>query len=77
MDQVRCMLEENHLSWGWWGEAACTAIYVMNCSPHTAVMGGIPISIFSGEKPNVSHMRIFGSQCYAVNTSKNRKKSEN
>jgi len=50
------MLEENKLSWGWWGEAACTAIYIMNQSPHASVADGVPISIFSGEKPNVGHL---------------------
>jgi len=71
------MLEENKLNWGWWGKAACTAIYIMNCSPHMSVVDGVLISIFSGKKPNAGYLQIFGSKCFAINTSKNQRKSEN
>ena len=43
-----------------WAEAAGTAVYVQNKSPHRVLGNKTPEEMFSGEKPKVSHLRIFG-----------------
>ena len=43
-----------------WAEAVSTAVYVQNRCPHRAVKGKTPEEAFTGEKPEVGHLRIFG-----------------
>ncbi|PRQ58685.1 putative RNA-directed DNA polymerase [Rosa chinensis] len=40
-------------------------MYLMNRHPTTVVQGMTPIEVWSGRKPNVNHLRVFGSICYA------------
>jgi hypothetical protein len=48
-----------------WGEAAMTAIYVQNRSPRRILKDMTPEEAFSGKKPNVENLRIFGCQVYS------------
>jgi hypothetical protein len=48
-----------------WGEAAMTAIYVQNRSPHRILKDMTPEESFSGKKPNVENLRIFGCPIYS------------
>jgi len=43
-----------------WGEAICTAVYVLNRAPTKALNNKTPFESWFGRKPNVSHLRIFG-----------------
>jgi hypothetical protein len=43
-----------------WVEASNTAVYVQNKSPHKILGNKIPEEVFTGKKPEVSHLRIFG-----------------
>ena len=47
-----------------WGEAANTAVYVQNRSPHQALDFKTPEEVFTGKKLDVSHLRIFGCLVY-------------
>jgi hypothetical protein len=48
-----------------WGEAAMTAIYVQNRSSHRILKDMMtPEEAFSGKKPNVENLRIFGFPIY-------------
>ena len=47
-----------------WAEATRTAIYVQNRSPHRVLGNKTPEEMFLGEKPKVSHLRIFGCPVY-------------
>jgi hypothetical protein len=47
-----------------WGEAAMTKIYVKNRSPHPILKDKTPEEAFSGKKPNVENLRIFGCPIY-------------
>jgi hypothetical protein len=47
-----------------WGEAAMTAIYVQNKSPHDILKYMTPEEAFSGKKLNVEHLRIIGCPIY-------------
>ncbi|RDX93288.1 hypothetical protein CR513_24475, partial [Mucuna pruriens] len=46
-----------------WGEAVSTAAYILNRSPIKRLEGITPEEVWIGAKPNVTHLRIFGSIC--------------
>jgi hypothetical protein len=48
-----------------WGEATMTTIYVQNKSPHRILKDMTPEEAFSGKKPNVENLRIFGCPVYS------------
>jgi hypothetical protein len=64
MNMVRCMLKGKNLPKELWGEAVSTATYTLNMCPTKRLNGVTPEEIWSGNKPNVSHMRVFGSLAY-------------
>ena len=41
-----------------------TAVYIQNRCPHTALGRKTPEEVFTGTRPDVDHLRIFGSVCY-------------
>ena len=47
-----------------WDEATRTTIYVQNRIPHNALGNKTPEEMFTGEKPKVSHLNIFGCPVY-------------
>jgi hypothetical protein len=58
-----------------WSEAIKTAAYVRNRSPHSATpVNQTPYGIFKRQVPSVKHFKVFGSPCYAVLPSHQRKK---
>jgi len=42
-----------------------TSVYLRNRSPSTAVEGKTPFEAWTGQKPNVGHLRAFGCAVYA------------
>ena len=64
MEKARAILLESQLNKKYWPEAVRTAAYVSNRSPHPN--GKITCwESFTGIKPKVNHLRIFGSKCWA------------
>jgi hypothetical protein len=53
-----------------------TTIYVQNKSPHRILNDMTPEEAFSGKKPNVEHLRIFGCLVYIHIPKDKRKKLE-
>jgi hypothetical protein len=47
-----------------WTEACGTDVYIQNMSPHTILGKLIPEEVYTCTRPDVSHLRIFGSVCY-------------
>jgi hypothetical protein len=48
-----------------WAEAMFTTVYLLNRSPTMAVKQKTPKEAWSGRKPKVSHLKVFGSIAYA------------
>ncbi|KAF7144548.1 hypothetical protein RHSIM_Rhsim04G0139500 [Rhododendron simsii] len=48
-----------------WAEAVDCAVYLSNRSPTRSVWGKTPQEAWSGRKPGISHLRVFGSIAYA------------
>ena len=75
IEMVRCMLQDSSLPKRFWGEAVLYATYTRNHCPTAAVSEKVPIELWNGTKPFISHLQPFGSICYARN-GKNEKSSK-
>ena len=64
MEAARDMLHDQDLPMHIWAEAARTAMYVQTHTPHRVLENKTPEELFSGKKPEVSHLRIFGCPVY-------------
>ena len=73
-ESVRSMLSESKLPKRFWAEALSTAAYLRNRSPTNAVIGMTPYEAWTGDKPSVKHLRVFGCVCYAHVPKDERKK---
>ena len=59
------MLIDSKLDIRYWGEAILCAIYIKNRSPTNAILL-TPHEYWFGTKPNISHLRVFGSIAYVL-----------
>jgi len=48
----------------WWEFAFATATHVYNCTPIKRLKWKTPREIFTGEKPKISHLYVFGCGAY-------------
>jgi hypothetical protein len=60
MEAVKTMIQDQDLPMHLWVEAARTIVYVQNILSHSALGFKTPEEIFTGKKPEVSHLKIFG-----------------
>ena len=56
------MLHDQDLPMHLWVEASRIVVYVQNRTPHRVLEKKTPEEAFSGKKPEVIHLRIFGCQ---------------
>ncbi|GKV50107.1 hypothetical protein SLEP1_g56822 [Rubroshorea leprosula] len=61
LNMVRSMLKSKNMPKEFWAEAVACAVYLSNLSPSKSVQGMTPQEAWSSKKPNVSHLRVFGS----------------
>ena len=61
---VRCMLHRARLPPTFWAEAAFNAVHVRNRCPTRAVKGRTPYEVWTGHKPSIAHLRVFGCLAY-------------
>jgi hypothetical protein len=64
-EMVRCMLHSAGMDLRYWGEALMYAIHIRNLSPTAAISDKVPMHVWTGHKPDVSHLRVFGSTAFA------------
>ena len=57
---MRALLFEKNLSNELWGEVANTPVYIMNHSLTKSLQGLTPYEAWTGSKPSIEHLRIFG-----------------
>lgn len=62
VEKAKCMLFDGDLGLKFWAEACSTAAYVMNRTPRVRLGNKTPLEMWSGMKPDVSNLRIFGSK---------------
>ncbi|KAE8734503.1 hypothetical protein F3Y22_tig00000764pilonHSYRG00191 [Hibiscus syriacus] len=61
LDMARSILKSKKLPKEFWAEAVACAVYLTNRSPTRSVWGKTPQEAWSGRKPDISHLRTFGS----------------
>jgi len=74
---AKSMLKEKKLPHKFWGEAVNSATYILNICPTKKMKDKVPEDIWSGRKPSVNHLNVFGSICYNHAPDSRRKKLEN
>eukprot|EP00253_Pinus_taeda_P023465 PITA_23465 len=70
------MLHDQGLPLHFWAEACNTAVYLQNHCPHKILGMSTPDEAYFGKRPDISHLRIFGSPVYMHVTKDARKKLE-
>ena len=74
VERARSMLMESHLNVDLWAEAVATAVYLRNRSPTKALSAVTPEEAWSGHKPDLRHLRVFGCRAFAKTPDPHRKK---
>ena len=64
IEKVRSMLSDSKLPKKFWAEALSIATYLHNRSPTSALQGLTPYEAWTGNRPNVSNLRVFGCDAY-------------
>jgi len=67
VEMIRTMMRNKDVDQDLWADAIKTAVYIKNRVTTRALpVGKTPFELWTGNKPNVSHMRVFGSTCWVV-----------
>ena len=74
VETARSMLVNSNLPCSFWAEALSTATYLRNRSPTKAVTGMTPYEAWTGSKPHVGGLRVFGCQAFVHIPKEERKK---
>ncbi|GKV32740.1 hypothetical protein SLEP1_g41325 [Rubroshorea leprosula] len=64
LNMARCLLFEKNLPKNFWAEAVYTSVHLQNRLPTKAIEGKTPFEAWSGNKPAVDHLKVFGCICY-------------
>ncbi len=76
MECARSMILAQGLELEFWGEVVNTAVYIRNRCPTKALDSKTPQEAWSGRKPDVSHLRVFGCKAFAHAPNENPTKLE-
>lgn len=76
VEMARSMIQAKGLPIYFWAEAVATAVYLLNLSPTKAVRNQTPFEAWTGRKPTVSHLKVFGCIAYALVKTYSRKFDE-
>jgi hypothetical protein len=71
---VRSMLHDQSLPLYLWAEASATTVYLQNRSPDMILGNMTPEEAFTGRRPDVEQIRIFGCLAYSHVPLEKRKK---
>lgn len=63
-ESARTMLIASGLPKLLWSEAVRTAVYLLNRTSNSNCIGSTPFEKMFGTKPNLSHIKIFGTECF-------------
>lgn len=74
VERAKSMLFEAKLQKSFWAEAVATAAYVINRSPSRVLAEVTPFEKWTGKKPNLSHLKIFGTKAMVHVPKQNRQK---
>jgi hypothetical protein len=64
MEKERCMLSGVRLGRELWAEVVGTACYLVNKSPSSTLNDKTPHEVWTGKKPSLTHLKVFGCEAY-------------
>lgn len=64
VEMAKSMLHEKGIPYEFWAEAINTAIYLLNRCPSKSLNKVTPFEAYTGRKPGIAHLKIFGSLCH-------------
>jgi len=67
---ARTLLNDSKLPKYFWADVVNTACYVLNRTLIRPILKKTPYEIYKGRKPNISHLKVFGSKCFVLNNDK-------
>uniref|UniRef100_A0A5S6Q1M4 Integrase catalytic domain-containing protein n=1 Tax=Trichuris muris TaxID=70415 RepID=A0A5S6Q1M4_TRIMR len=73
VEMAKSMLVDAKLPERFWGEAICTAAYLQNRLPNRSAEK-TPFELWTGKRPDLSHIRTFGSKAYSFVPQQKRRK---
>ncbi|CAB4298917.1 unnamed protein product [Prunus armeniaca] len=76
VEMAKSMLHEKGVPYEFWAEAVNTAVYLLNRCPTKALNKITPFEAYTGRKPGIAHLKIFGSPCHVLIPSALRHKFE-
>ncbi|KAG6501037.1 hypothetical protein ZIOFF_040903 [Zingiber officinale] len=65
MDIVRSMMKAKSMPKEFWAEVVSCVVHVLNRCPSRSIQKNTPYELWSGKKPNISHLKVFGCVAYA------------
>jgi len=65
LDMARSLLKEKKMLKQYWAEVVSCAVYLLNRFPTRSLQVDTPEEAWSGHKPSVTHLRVFGCVAYA------------
>ena len=65
MAMARSLLKSMHVPGRFWGEAVRHAVHLLNRLPTKALGERTPFEAWTGRKPHLAHLRVFGCISYA------------
>ncbi|MBO1694889.1 hypothetical protein, partial [Bacteroides uniformis] len=77
MEKARNMLSGTGLGQEFWVEAVETGCYLVNRSPSSSLEDKTPHEVWTGKKPSISHLRVFGCDAYVHVPKEKRTKLDN
>ncbi|CAL9023657.1 unnamed protein product [Prunus brigantina] len=76
VEMAKSMLHEKAIPYEFWAEAVNTAVYLLNRCPTKALKKVTLFEAYTGRKPGIAHLKIFGSPCHVLIPSALRHKLE-
>ncbi|EZA50979.1 Copia protein [Ooceraea biroi] len=76
VETARCLLAQSGLPAHFWAEAINTANYIRNRCISKSLGDNTPYELWQGEKPDIGHLRTFGSKVFVLNKNPNKGKFE-
>ncbi|CAL2236277.1 unnamed protein product [Prunus armeniaca] len=66
IEMAKSMLHEKRLPYEFWAEAVLTAVYLLNRCPSKSLKKVTPFEAFTGRKPGIAHLKVFGCLCHVL-----------
>lgn len=64
LNMTKSILKAKEMPRRFQGEATSTIVYILNRYPTKKIVEKTPYEALTGLKPNVGHLRVFGSTCF-------------